>query len=129
MLREIGLTASRKLSVSKVRLIYVAHNRGNNELAPSEELLKEFKQKSSRDTAEAHNKTFKEINYEQRFRKEIMSNPAALSKLAKLSNESKEKDIYLVCYEGPSKACHRRILLRICEELFGAMVQIDGVEP
>jgi hypothetical protein len=38
-------------------------------------------------------------------------------------------DVYLVCYEGPSKACHRRILIRIAEERFGAPVAVDGVEP
>ena len=131
MLKEIGLSDSRKLSLPKDQLVYVARNRGNNELAPSENSLKEFKKKSSEygETSEAHNKVFKETNYEQRFRKEILSNPDALKKLEKFSNESKEKDIYFVCYEGPTKACHRRILLRICEEKFGAKVQIEGVEP
>ena len=37
--------------------------------------------------------------------------------------------MYLVCYEGLTKACHRRILLRIAAEEFGAQVAVDGFEP
>src|SRR3989339_2272812 len=130
MLKEIGLTASRRLTVPQGQRVYVARNRGNNEIAPSPELLKEFKSKSAvyGDTAEGHNKAFKEIRYESRFRKQILSNPEAMKKLERLSKESRNRDIYLICYEGPTKACHRRILLRIAEECFGAKIKIEGVE-
>jgi Protein of unknown function, DUF488. len=111
--------------------IYVARHRGNDELAPSEELLKDFKKKSESygDTAKAHNKAFKDVDYERRFKEKILNDPSAMSKLEHISRESVDRDIYFICYEGPAKACHRRILLRICEEKFGAKVQVDGVEP
>jgi uncharacterized protein YeaO (DUF488 family) len=136
MLREIGLSDSTKLKINKSNCIYVARNRGNDELAPSEELLYEFKQKVKKyenkygkGSHEAHNRVFKSIDYKQKFRKKIFNNPKALKKLEQLSIESRNKNIYLICYEGPFKACHRRILLRICELKFGAKIKIDGVEP
>ena len=41
----------------------------------------------------------------------------------------KKEDIYLICYEGRDKACHRRILMRIAEEQFNASTMIDCAEP
>ena len=72
---------------------------------------------------------FRAVNYEKRFKEQILSNPNAIKKLSQISKESRNKNIYLVCYEGPTKACHRRILLRICEEQFHVKVKIEGIEP
>ena len=100
-------------------------------LAPSEQLLNDFKEKSKefgKDSIENHNKSFKSIDYEKRFRKEILNNTKALKKMESVSKDSINRDIYFVCFEGLLKACHRRILLRICEKKYGAKVQVDGVE-
>jgi uncharacterized protein (DUF488 family) len=80
-------------------------------------------------SVQAHNRAFLECDYERRFRDLILSDPAALRKLENLSAQSRTQDLYLVCYEGPSKACHRRILLRMAEELFAAEVVVEGIEP
>lgn len=141
MLREANFQKIKKehldkedcISVVRKELWWVRNSCGKHclELAPSEPLLNDFKKLSIErgNTAQSHNSVFKEIDYEQRFRREISDNPGALKILEQISNDSKGKDIYLVCYEGAAKACHRRILLRICEEKFGAKVQVEGVEP
>ncbi|MHB8764366.1 MAG: hypothetical protein ACYDA8_08545 [Deferrisomatales bacterium] len=54
---------------------------------------------------------------------------AALARLAELAARAAGEDLYLVCYEGPAKACHRRVLLRLAEERFGAPVAVTGAEP
>jgi sugar-specific transcriptional regulator TrmB len=136
MLREIGLSEMNKKGISKEDCVFVARKRGNDELAPPEDLFRDFdkkKQRLERDlgkgSEEAHNKAFLDCDYERRFRNYILGNPKALDKLEEIFQRSHKKDVYLVCYEGLAKACHRRILLRIAEERFGAKVIIDGVEP
>jgi hypothetical protein len=49
--------------------------------------------------------------------------------LSKISKNARHHDVFLVCYKGRLKACHRRVLLRIAEERFGAEVRIEGAEP
>jgi len=137
MLKEIWLSAwnKKRSDIPKENCLFVARNKGNNELAPSEKLFQDFKKKEAEyhnvygKSAAAYNKAFKDVNYEKRFRKEILNNQTALEELKQISHQSKKKDIYLVCYEGTKKACHRRILLRICQEQFDADIIINGIEP
>jgi hypothetical protein len=112
MLREIGLSEMVKKGIPRDQCVFVARKRGNDDLAPSDELFQDFdKRKKALErrlgggSIEAHNQAFIESEYEKRFRAWITSSP------------------------GPLKACHRRILLRIAEERFGAEVRIEGVEP
>jgi hypothetical protein len=136
VLREIGLAEMIRKGISKEDCLFVARKRGNDELAPPDDLFNDFnkgrrrlEKKFGRGSVEAHNKAFLDSDYARRFRAYILENPTALEKLEAICQRSRKKDVYFVCYEGAAKACHRRILLRISEERFGADVLIDGVEP
>jgi uncharacterized protein (DUF488 family) len=136
MLREIGLSEMVKKGIPRDQCVFVARKRGNDDLAPSDELFQDFdKRKKALErrlgggSIEAHNQAFIESEYEKRFRAWITSSPEALKKLEEIWTTARHRDVFLVCYEGPLKACHRRILLRIAEERFGAEVRIEGVEP
>jgi len=136
MLREAGLSETVKKKIPKDKCVFVARRRGNDELAPSDEIFHEFKRKQTelekqygRGSAEAHNKAYLSCEYESKFRDQIMQNPEALKKLEDISRRSKEEDVFLVCYEGALKACHRRILMRIAQDLFETKISIKGVEP
>jgi len=54
--------------------------------------------------------------FEVRFRKEILNNPKAVAELNRLKELSKEKDVYLMCYEK-NYPCHRFILIDLIKEL------------
>jgi len=136
MLREIGLTEMRNTGIPKEQCVFVARKRGNDDLAPSEELFRDFDGLKKRlegelgkGSVDAHNQAFIQCRYEGRYREQVMGNQGALKKLEGICRRANREDIHLVCYEGPSKACHRRILLRMAEELFHARVAVEGVEP
>jgi uncharacterized protein YeaO (DUF488 family) len=136
MLKEASVSELRSKDIPKDSRVLVNRGRGNDELAPSDALYKDFNTKKTRlekelgkGSAEAHNKAYLECDYEKRFKEQITQSSEALTKLKEIANRSEQADVYLVCYEGPTKACHRRILLRIAEESFGAPVVVEGVEP
>lgn len=136
MLREASVSELNKKGISKNCRVLVNRGRGNDELAPSDELYEDFnrskrqsEKKLGRGSIEAHNKAFIDCDYDIRFREQVTKNPEALKKLKEIVRRSEKNDIYLICYEGPQKACHRRILLRMAEELFSAVVSVTGVEP
>lgn len=136
MLKEASVSDIRSKGIPKENRVLVNRGRGNDELAPSDDLYKDFTSiksrlegKSGRGSVEAHNKAFLECGYERRFREQLARNPDALEKLEEIARRAEKEDIYLVCYEGPTKACHRRILMRVAEERFSARVMVDGVEP
>ncbi len=136
MLREAGLSEMTRLGIPRENRVLVNRGRGNDELAPAEELFREFdavkkslERELGRGSDEAHNRAFVECRYEERFRSQVTGTPAALRRLRELAERARGEDVYLVCYEGPAKACHRRILLRLAEEHFGAPVAVEGVEP
>lgn len=54
--------------------------------------------------------------FENRFRKEIISSPKAIAELKRLKELSQEKDVYLICYEK-NYPCHRFILIDLIKEL------------
>ena len=74
-------------------------------LSPSKELLEDYK-KGLIDWLE----------YEKRFRKEILNNPKAMNELSILKTISNFKDVYLICYEK-EYPCHRFILMDIINDL------------
>jgi len=136
MLKEASISELRSKDIPKDHRVLVNRGRGNDELAPSDALYKDFNTNKARlerelgkGSAEAHNKAYLECDYERRFREKVTQNHEALTKLKEIAGRSEQDDVYLVCYEGPGKACHRRILLRMAEESFGARVVVDGVEP
>lgn len=136
MLKEASVSELRNQGIPKDIRILVNRGRGNDELAPSDALYRDFKSSKDRlemvfgkGSAEAHNKAFLDCDYERRFRDQVAQNPDAIRKLEKIAKQAERKDLYLVCYEGPKKACHRRILMRMAEEQFSTRVMVDGVEP
>lgn len=85
--------------------ILVMRNRGNNELAPSKELLREWK-----------NKDINWEEYEEIFLEE-MANPKSQTRLTQIAKKvAQGKDIRLICYEGEDRPCHRHILKSMVEE-------------
>jgi uncharacterized protein (DUF488 family) len=51
---------------------------------------------------------FKE--YEKLLTKELMENPKAIKRMKELLEISKERDVYLICYEKNALECHRTIV-------------------
>lgn len=108
-------------------VVLVMRGRGNDELAPSAELFREFTEAKKGFTPESGypspvHYAWEKSDYERRFRAQILGDPRALARLKELSERARERDVYLVCYEGDDKPCHRRLLLAIAEEEFRAVV-------
>lgn len=91
-------------------------------LAPSETLLTAFMEAKKSWMAkgltelEARKKAWEEVDYEDRFRREILNNPKAMGKLKEIRKLAEEKDVYLICYEK-EPPCHRFILLDLTSSL------------
>jgi len=109
-------------------VVLVMRGRGSDELAPSNELLSDFnaaKEQCSEiesDPVKVYECAWKRSDYERRFRDEILKNPRSMARLERLAEESRRKDVFLICYESEDKPCHRRLLLSIAEERFGALI-------
>lgn len=102
---KTGYLAKIKTYPSSEEHILVMRGRGNNELAPSRELLKKWKRGDI---------TWAE--YEEIFR-EKMESPESQARLDEIAKEVSEgKDVRLICYEGEAKHCHRHILKSMIEE-------------
>lgn len=136
MLREASISEIRSKSIPKEKRVLVNRGRGNDELSPDDALFADFNARKTalerehgKGSPEAHNQAFVEIGYEQRFRAQIEQDDLALSRLEGIAKSASADDLYLVCYEGAGKACHRRILLRLAAERFGVEVAVEGVEP
>lgn len=123
-LRETYVSNLRSVPKGATR-IFVMRHRGNDELAPAEELFKEFKareaalKKRGLGPAEAHNRAFEEVRYEERFRKQILGSPKAVERLKQIAKEARKRDIYLICYEKQPKRCHRHLLVEMAREVGG----------
>jgi len=133
-LRQTYLSLKRKLPAD-AEVVLVMRGRGNDELAPSKELLDEYKRREAEcaktvvDSTEAAWCAYEAVDYERRFRALIEANPTSLERLRQLSEESLERDIFLICYEGEGKPCHRKLLLKIAEEKFEAKVDASPFLP
>lgn len=126
-LRQTYLSMKKKLP-EDARTVLVMIGRGNDELAPSRELLEDFniakEECSSRmkDSVRIYECAWRASKYEKRFREQILNNQASMARLRQLAEESRSQDIYFICYEAEDKPCHRKLLLAIAEEQFGAVV-------
>lgn len=125
-LRQSYLSMVKKLP-PEAEFVLVMRGRGNDELAPSEELFRDFTEAKKRFTPDSGypspvHYAWEKSDYERRFRAQIRGDPRALERLKELSERAKERDVYLVCYEGDDKPCHRKLLLAIAKEEFGAVV-------
>lgn len=102
MLRESYLAVMKNLPKDSVKIV-VTRTAGSI-LSPSWDLLNDYKQGK--------------INwdgYVDRFKQE-MNNDVCIAAMRKIKWMSKNRDIYLICYEK-SGNCHRHILKKMIEEL------------
>lgn len=136
MLREASISELSSKNIPRESRILVNRGRGHDELAPREELFEDFnarrkllEREFDKGSAEAHNDAFVDAHFQERFRQQIEGDSLAMAQLETIARRSAAEDLYLVCYEGPGKACHRRILMRIAAKRFGAEIEVVGVEP
>ena len=132
-LRQTYLSLKDKLPAG-AEVVLVMHGRGNDELAPSKELLDEFNAGKAKFVPgqgyeTAYHYAWDKTNYEKRFRAQIAANPKSAARLKALAERAKTHDVFLICYEGYDKPCHRKLLLQIAEEEFGALVDSTPFIP
>lgn len=125
-LKETYLAMKRRLGAEHPGAEFIVATRtAHSVLAPSKELLSDFKERYDALSAEglgdveAHNRAWDEVDYEGRFRQEMLGTPDAMAELERIKELSKVKDVYLVCYEKPPKKCHRFVLMDIIREMNG----------
>jgi len=132
-LRQTYLSLKDKLPAG-AEYVLVMRGRGNDELAPSKELLDEFNSWKARfEPGQGYETTFHfasdKSNYEKRFRAEIAANPKSAARLKALAQRAKTRDVFLICYEAYDKPCHRHLLLDIAEHESGAPVDYSPFLP
>jgi hypothetical protein len=90
--------------------------------APSESLLSDFNKlkwemmEKGNSESEARKKAWKQTNFDERYRKKILSNLKLLHALKKIKELSEIKDVYLYCYCGKSP-CPRFILMDLIRRM------------
>jgi uncharacterized protein YeaO (DUF488 family) len=82
------------------------------DLAPVKELLHDFNQAQKK--LGDHNPSFAQVDYENRFD----LSESGMEHLKRLSDLSKNKDVYLVCICGPGERCHREMLMLMAQHLY-----------
>jgi len=132
-LRQTYLSLKDKLPAG-AEYVLIMHGRGNDELAPSKELLDEFNEWKARFVPgqgyeTAYHFAWEKCGYEKRFRAQIAGDPTALARLKSLAERVKRHDVFLICYEAYDKPCHRHLLLEIAEQEFGAEVDYSPFCP
>lgn len=92
-------------------------------LGPPEELLEETKAAAERmesegfDETPAHNLSWEETEFEDRYREYLASDAGALAELEALAERVEAGEtVVLVCYEGEDKRCHRHLLREELQE-------------
>lgn len=132
-LRQTYLSLKDKLPEG-AETILVMRGRGNDELAPTRELLEDFNRYKEEFSNQpgfptAFHYAWKRSDYEQRFKTQIRSNAAAMQKLKALSMSAKSHDVYFICYEAYDKPCHRNLLLEIARDDLDAEVDFEPFIP
>ena len=133
-IRQTYLSMKAKLPAT-AKTVLVMRGRGNGELAPSKELLDDFNRykqeyKEHPDGySDAYWHAWDKSNYEKRFTEQILGNPQSMDRLKSLSEEANNSDVYLICYEGEDKPCHRKLLLKIVRQQFEANVNEEAFQP
>jgi hypothetical protein len=99
---------------------------GIKALAPSPELLADFQAKKralirvGKTADQAHAEAHSVLGYRERYLAEIKARPDAMTALRALTDEARERDVYLMCmcrYDTPGRACHTYALLDLAREL------------
>lgn len=97
------------------------------DLGPPEDLLEETKATAERmeseglDETPAHNLSWEETEFEERYRAYLDESAAARRELDELAARVEDGEtVVLVCYEGDDKRCHRRILQDVAQDRVAA---------
>jgi hypothetical protein len=99
---------------------------GLKALAPPADLLADFTREkraakgAGASAAAAHAAAFRRTRYRARFRRHIRSSAESGRALRELIEESKARDVYLMCmcpYRTPGEACHTYLLLALARGL------------
>lgn len=96
------------------------------DLGPPEDLLDETKAAAERmasegfDDTPAHNLSWEETDFEDRYREYLADSEAAQAELDDLAARVEaDETVVLVCSAGDDKRCHRRIIQEILRERVG----------
>ncbi len=132
-LRQTYLSLKDRLP-SGAESVLVMRGRGNDELAPSADLLAEFNAWKARFVPDSGYETpyhfaWAKSGYESRFRSQILGDHEAVAALKALGERAQSRDVFLICYEAYDKPCHRNILLQIAETELGATVDYAPYFP
>lgn len=90
--------------------------------APSETLLSDFNNlkiklmEKNMTESEARKKSWKQTNFENRYKKQIISNKNLINKLTEIKKLSERRDVYLYCYCGKNP-CPRFVLMDLIKSL------------
>jgi len=125
-LRQTYLSMKNKLPPD-AEVVLVMRGRGNDELAPSKELLDDVNRwkarfEAGKGYATPYHFAWAKTGFVERFTAKVRNDEKAMRRLRELSERARDYDVYLVCYEGYDKPCHRHLLLEIAEEAFEAEV-------
>ena len=132
-LRQTYLSLKNKLPEGS-EVVLVMRGRGNDELAPSKELLDDFNRHKKQFSNQPGFKTafhyaWKMSDYEKRFKLQIKSSQTAMAKLKGITAKARTHDVYFICYEGYDKPCHRKLLLEIADRELHAQVDYSPFQP
>ena len=101
MLKEGYIARWKKYPKDEIKVRVANWPYKRNLLGPSKELLKDWKEGK-----------IDWLEYERRFRKEILSNSNAVAKLKEIKKLAEKKDVRLICYEK-NPPCHRFMLIQM----------------
>lgn len=103
MLKESYLANKRNLPKDAIQIVVTRS--AKHMLSPSNELLKSYKH------GYISWEEYVDIFYRE------MDNPECKAVMRKIKKLAIEKDVYLICYEGSGKHCHRYLLMDIINKL------------
>jgi hypothetical protein len=111
---------------------------GVKALAPPDDLFADFSREKSEakrtgaSAEAAHAAAFDRTRYRERFREHILSSGDSREALRALVEESKTRDVYLMCmcpYRTPEEACHTYLLLALAHEMDPAVRILPEPRP
>jgi len=94
---------------------YIMRNRGNNDVAPDEDMLKNFMK-----LIKIYGIAKLWPQYEENYLIQIGLSTKARDWMQKTAKESKRANVVLVCYEKDVRFCHRRLLAEEISRRYGA---------
>lgn len=103
------------LSVKTLEFLYIMRNRGNDEVAPSKELL-----------ALAKGGKISWGEYAQNYLMDLKDSEEAFEWMFKVAKRTKNHDVVLICYEKDASHCHRTLLASEMARQFKGLIEYKG---